>query len=467
MISFIKQFLVYGFSSVLGKIAAVLLLPLYTSVLSQEEYGAMAMIAAAKGLIDLISNLNIHSGVARDYYEETIDRSTLISTGFFSILFCSIAVLVTLYIFKSFLVRNLNVNNYEKCFVVMLLTIPTGSLFSYFSILTRFKQSAGLYAIGIILQLIIQIFLTIIFVIFLKSGINGIFYGILCGELAGIMLFFYINRSFIAITFDKILLKRVLQFSIPTLPAILAVWADSSIGQVLIGKYISLSEAGVYSIALRISSIYLLIRVALGNVWHPYVYENHKLPEFEHHAIRIYHSLTVVLLFVTVNLALLSDKIVILLSNEHYIVAGKYLTILTVPMSISILASVAGIGPIISRKTKYISYAEICGSATNLILLALLLPTFGALSVPLSLGTSRIIAFSLASYFTYKEIALSFPFRNMIIFPFVAMACYLIRTVEINNLSLYIGLALLNLAAILYFLRHYKVLSFLPAGRPL
>ena len=39
MQKFFKQFFIYGFASVLGKIAAVFLLPLYTNVLSKEEYG--------------------------------------------------------------------------------------------------------------------------------------------------------------------------------------------------------------------------------------------------------------------------------------------------------------------------------------------------------------------------------------------------------------------------------------------
>src|SRR5690554_2239323 len=102
MLKFLKQFFIYGFASILGKIAAVFLLPFYTNILSQEEYGAMAMITAAKGIIDLFSNLNIHSGIARDYYEDNINRTKLVSTGFFSILFFSIIVFFILFVSREF-----------------------------------------------------------------------------------------------------------------------------------------------------------------------------------------------------------------------------------------------------------------------------------------------------------------------------------------------------------------------------
>ena len=120
-----------------------------------------------------------------------------------------------------------------------------------------------------LLQLLIQIIVSVIGVVYLHYGIAAIFAGILCGEMFGIFYFTYINRSNIGFTFDKSYLKRVLLFSIPTLPAILAGWIDSSIGQIIIGKYISKADLGVYSVALQLASVFSFISIALQNVWGP------------------------------------------------------------------------------------------------------------------------------------------------------------------------------------------------------
>ena len=93
MFRFFKDFFIYGMASLLGKIAAIFLMPLYTNILTKEEYGAMALITSVQGLIGLVSNLNIHSGIARDYYEEGIDRKNLVSTGFLSILSLSLSIM--------------------------------------------------------------------------------------------------------------------------------------------------------------------------------------------------------------------------------------------------------------------------------------------------------------------------------------------------------------------------------------
>ena len=53
----------------------------------------------------------------------------------------------------------------------------------------------------------------------------------------------------------------------------MAGWVDRSLGQLMIGKYISLEDLGVYAVAIQLASVFALIRQAIGNVWNPYVFE--------------------------------------------------------------------------------------------------------------------------------------------------------------------------------------------------
>jgi O-antigen/teichoic acid export membrane protein len=458
MLNFLKQFLIYGFASVLSKIAAVFLLPLYTNVLSQEEYGALAMITAAKGIIDLFSNLNIHSGVARDYYEKDIDRTKVISTGFFSIIFVSLLFMFIMLYSRDYWITNvLDVRKYEKAFIFMLFTIPAGSLFSYFAILTRYKQKVIAYSLGSLLQLCIQIGLTVYFILIVESGIVGVFYGMLAGELIGIIYFYLLNREYIRFTFHKDLLKRVLKYSLPTLPAIAAIWVDSNLGQLFIGKYISLEDAGIYSIALRIASVFMLIQQAFGNVWLPFVYENLNKPTFEKDIMRIFNAATFALVLISVNLSVLSKYIVLLLSTPEYIDSAILLTLLTIPMSISILNQFASIGPNISRKTKYISYANISGSVVNISCLVIFMPIYGIIAVPLCLLLSRLIVFLLTTYYTKKEIRIKFSMKNVIVITLVVLLTLLFSYTVKNNLLKLFVLFIFNGVCIYYFITNYNI----------
>ncbi len=461
MLRFVKQFFIYGFASLLNKIVAIFLLPLYTRVLSQDEFGALSVLMACQGIIDVFSNLNIHSGVARDFYEKDIDRARLVSTGFISVIISSVFILVLMLIKKDYWVNDiLEIKKYENAFVYMSLTIPLGSIFSYLAILTRYQHKAISYSIITLIQLIVQISFTVYFILIIRTGIEGVFYGMILGLAVGSMGFYYLNRMYFKFTYDKKLIFRVLKYSLPTLPAIIAIWADSNIGQILIGKYLSLEKAGIYSIALRIASIYLLINQAFGNVWFPFVYENLSKSTFKVDVIRIFNYTTLALLFISVNLSLLSKYIVLFLSSPDYIDASKLLILLTIPMSISILTQIVSIGPNISRNTKYISYSNLSGSVLNIILLAIFLPKFDIYAVPLSLIFSKFCVFFLSSYYTKKEVDIIYPFKNVLIITLLVILIFVIIYSDINELLLITILLSFNVLFFRYLICRYSMKMF-------
>lgn len=426
MLKFFKDFLIYGLASTLGKLAALFLMPLYTSILTHEEYGAMAMLFSAKGIIDLVSNLNIHSGIARDFYEKGINRKTLVSTGLWSILSLSLSIMIIMILSRHFWIDNvLGVTGYTACFVIVLLSIPTGSVQSYFAILTRFKKKPLLFAIGTLLQLAIQIGISIYSVVVLRIGIKGVLLGTLLSEIFGVCYFSIVNREYIGLSFNREYLKRALLFALPTLPAIVAGWLDSSFGQVLIGRNVSLDDLGVYSIALQFASAFTLISTALGNVWSPFLYENYQKEGFNKQIYNLFMVLVTLLIIVSSALALFSREIILFFSNSTYLKAGEYLALLCIPMSFYVLFPIASSGISISRDTKYIGIAYVTGSIVNIISLFLLLPLFGVIIVPICLASSRIVAYSIMFTVTKrKKLYNQLPNWYLLLLIAIIVSCY-------------------------------------------
>lgn len=395
----------------LGKLAAVFLMPVYTNILTKEEYGAMALITSCKGIIDLLSNLNIHSGIARDYYEEGINRKRLVSTGFLSILSLSLTIMLIAILTRDFWsgqVLGLD-EMFWPAFTIMLCTIPAGSLMSYFAILTRYKKKPIHFSVGTVLQLLVQIGVSVVGVVVMRAGVVSVFYGILVSELFGIAYFAILNREYISFQFDDKLLRRALVFALPTLPAILAGWLDSSMGQILIGKYVSVADLGVYSIALSLASVFTLISTAFHNVWSPFLYENYKKPDFKKSIRKLFVIMVHSLIMVSLLLSLFSREIVLLLSNEGYIEACQYMTLLCIPMSFYLLMPFASSGVSITRDTKYMGISYIVGSCGNLLFLFLTIGYLGVLAVPLCLAISRIITYTILYKVSERKIGYKLP----------------------------------------------------------
>ena len=426
---FFRDFLIYGVAGILGKIAAVLLMPVYTGILTQEEYGAMALILLCYGVISLFASLNIHSGIARDYYEQDIQRTGLVSTGFISILTISLTVAVLLVCSRHFWMDSVIGldRKYEWAFVVMLCSVPFGSLQSYLFLLTRFRKKALLYAIGTLSSLFIRLGISIYGVVCLRAGIVSIFVGGLCAELFSIIFFGIINREHLRLTFQWDYLKRALLYAAPTLPAILAGWLDTSVGQVLINKFFSTEELGIYAVAVSLASVFTLISEAFNNIWSPYLFENYRRDGFWREVRRLFTVVVIVLVAISALLSLLSKPIVLILSTPAYIDAARYLTLLCLPMCLYLLFPFASAGVSISRDTKHIGIAYVCGTAMNLLLLFLSIRHIGIVAVPLCLTVSRLTAYLYLYSVSRRKTAYRLPNALLLLLAVVVICGYLLQ----------------------------------------
>ena len=92
-------------------------------------------------------------------------------------------------------------------------------------------------------------------------------------------------------------------------------------------------------------------------------------------------------------------------------------------MSITILNWFSIMGPNISRKTKYVSYATIMGSTLNIALIITLLPFYGVIVVPIALGISRIASYFISSYYT-KEIQINLPVKPILMLIVGVLICF-------------------------------------------
>lgn len=428
---FFKDFMIYGMASVIGKMAALLLMPIYTGILSKEEYGAMTLLLVCYGIISLFSNLNIHSGIARDYFEDGVHRKKLVSTGFYSILSISLLVCAGMLLSRRFwmsAVLHLP-DTFEWAFIVMLLGVPFGGLQSYFFLLTRFKKAPLTYMTGTLISLFIRLGISIYGIVVLRAGIVSVFIGGLCAEVFSILFFGIVNREYIDFTFRWDYLRRALCFSLPTLPAILAGWVDTNAGQVLIARNISMEDLGVYSIAVSLASVFTLISEALNNIWSPYLYENYRKEGFQQEVRRLFVWIVSGLIVISLLLSLFGKPIVLLLSNPGYADAGRYLGLLCLPMSIYLLFPFASAGVSISRDTKHIGIAYVLGSALNLVCLFFSLPRWGILAVPLCLALSRITAYVYLYNVSKKKMAYRLPNVLLLLLAAVVLGCYLLKMI--------------------------------------
>ena len=375
MKKFIKSFFIYGLIPVFGKFISILLLPLYTRVLTPEDYGAQDVLVQLAIFFTFLINLDLYSGVGRYFYDkkDIIEKKKLISTGLWLTLIFGLIIVSLAFIFKSALYNLFfETQKYKIAFYLTILWAPISAIYSYFSSVMRYEQKSKLYFALSNIQLIIRILATVLFVVVFRFGVMGVILGHIVGELSAVLMFGFFLRQYFGFYFDKIDLKSILSFSLPMTPAVLIISFQKPLIRYLTVNYLSIVELGYYTIALQIASILSFVQFGLQSSWKPYLYEMIQKPDYENEVKRIYNlflgAASLVCLLIVFNGKLLLK----ILTTPAYFPAGSIIGFVTVTSMLEIIRQISGCGPIIVKKTKYITYIELVASiATVLFFIAL------------------------------------------------------------------------------------------------
>lgn len=367
---FIKSFSIYGLIPVLGKFISVLLLPLYTRVLTPEDYGAQDVLVQLAIFFTFLINLELYSGVGRYFYDkkDIIDKKKLISTGLWiTILICIILVTLAFYFNNEIYKLFFETPKHKTAFYLTILWAPISALYTYFSAVMRYEQKPKLYFVLSNIQLLIRILSTILFVVVFRLGVMGVILGHIVGELSSVFMFGFYLRQYFGFYFDKIDLKSILSFSLPMTPAVLLISFQKPLIRYLAVNYLSIVDLGYYTIALQIASILSFVQYGLSASWKPYLYEMLQKSGYEVEVKRIYNLFLSVTSLVCLLIIFNGKLLLKLLTTPAYFPAASLIGFVTVTSMLEIIRQISGCGPIVVKKTQYITYIELVASLASVL----------------------------------------------------------------------------------------------------
>jgi O-antigen/teichoic acid export membrane protein len=200
----------------------------------------------------------------------------------------------------------------------------------------------------------------------------GVILGHIVGELSAVLMFGFFLRQYFGFYFNKIDLKSILSFSLPMTPAVLIISFQKPLIRYLTVNYLSIVELGYYTIALQIASILSFVQYGLSASWKPYLYEMIQKPNYEIEVKRIYNLFLGVTSLVSMIIIFNGKLLLKILTTPAYFPAASIIGFVTVTSMLEIIRQISECGPIIVKKTKYITYIELVASiATVLFFIAL------------------------------------------------------------------------------------------------
>ena len=181
----IKHSLIYGLGNVLSKVAGLILLPLYTSYLTTEEYGALALLEVTSQLLIVFFSFKISTAMLRwcSTEKDPDKEKSIIYTTFVSVLTIGIFLFVIGYLFSEKLALLLfDSLDYELYFVAVSLWATFGIIIEVPLSIMRLREKAFQYMLINLSRFLTVLLLNIYFVAFAEYGVLGIVFGNLTGN---------------------------------------------------------------------------------------------------------------------------------------------------------------------------------------------------------------------------------------------------------------------------------------------
>jgi O-antigen/teichoic acid export membrane protein len=393
MREFIKSFLSFGLASVVERVIAFVLLPIYTHYFNTAEFGAIDLVQVIIGVVSIFAHLQLETSLQRYYYEyEGREKHIMISTIVAAISFLSLVITVPLIIFSQgvseLIFKNANYSSIIKLAALQLVFINYSMLAL---VILRYEKKNIRFAAMILLKVFLTVLFIVVFVVWLKKGLYGVFYAQLIGLVVSSIALFFSVREFNNYTLSYTMLKRSIVYAFPQFPARIGSIMLTYANRFFMVGYLTISAIGIYSLSLRLASVLQLVYTAFVMAWAPFMFSQMKNPEHKKVFSQVLLLLAGPVYLIVCIFSLFSKEIVTVISSNQFHTAYHYLGGLALYNSLMIFKEVVDIGPKFTEKTKYLSFTFFLSVIVNIGSLYFFIRLYGLYGVVYSMLITNVV----------------------------------------------------------------------------
>src|SRR4051794_12973419 len=245
----------YTAASVVSKVIAVALLPLYTRYLSTSDYGAAEVLFAAVVTASIVVRLGLIEAILRFYYKDGEDPAQVVAGSFAGLFWLSTVGALVLLPFagplSEFLLNPKHPSEVGQ--LTELTRIAIGGLWvltmwEFMLTLFRLEERARAFFVTTILNVVAAIALTVVLVVVLDEGARGLLLGSYATGAAFVVALVALQWRHLSLRLDLPLLRRLFRFGLPTMPAEVSLYALNFVDRLIILRSVGAAEAGLYSL---------------------------------------------------------------------------------------------------------------------------------------------------------------------------------------------------------------------------
>lgn len=391
----------YTLCNFFNKGLSLLSTPIFTRLMSVEDYGTFVIFQSWFSIIIIFTSLNMFmSGYTKGLILYEKDRKKFSSSLLGLTTTLTIGLLIAYVINMDFFTNLFELSPYLMIFMFLeLLFMPALEFwmaeqrFDY-----KYKNvifvSAGMNFICLLVS--------VISVVIFKDKISArVISDVLSKVLFGLVIFVIIFKSGKKY-YDKKYWNYSLKFNIPLLPHYLSNYVLSQSDRIMIAKMVGKVQSAYYSVSYSISNVLLLLVLALNNALTPFIYKSIKANKIKEINKIVTPSILLVGLLSILVMAL-APEVVYVFAGNKYMEAVKVIPPVAASVYFIYIYSMFSNVEYYYQKNVLIAFATTISAGLNLVLNYIFIKKYGYVAA----GYTTLVCYillSLLHFIFYKKI---------------------------------------------------------------
>lgn len=413
-----KHSAVYGIGHIINRSISFLLLPLHTNIFAEDIYGVAGLVFTYLAILTIVYTYGLDVAFFRFYIleQDAQKRRSIFSTAFTTVFYTTVLFSLALIVGAKPIAANLFGPESQALGIdlPMLIQLTAGILaFDALAFLPflifRAEEKSVPYILYKFINVALTLGLNIVLLVTLKTGIEGIFIANLIASAATFLCLVPMAMKYFHFSFSWSMLRELLEFGLPYLPATIAVVLMDTVDRVFIERLIGVEAVGLYNAGAKLGMFMALFVTAFRFAWHPFFLSTTKLENAKEIFARIFTYVILACGMVFLFFAFFIDDLVKIRIFGNPLIGETYWSA-TVVVPVIFLAYIFYaaylnflIGIYLEKKTRSLPFITIAGMIVNLLANFLLIPVIGIMGA----AWARLFAYvvmAIALYFVSRPL---------------------------------------------------------------
>jgi len=376
----------YTIGNLFVRSVSFLLLPLYSNLISTEEFGRYSLVMSLYAIIAVFYQSGLQSALSKYYLEEENEsrRKEIFSTIINAAGLIGITLSIIIFILSGWIaLEATGTAGYSGLIRIIFASLFFETITFITLHLLRTKELARKVVVYSSFSAVVNLIFNIYLVYFLKLGI----FGIIWAQLVTSVSLFFILLPFLRDSYmprmRTDMLKTFLTFSYPLVIAGLLSAAVEVIDRFIIDHFLGKSEVGIYSFAYRIALVMNIFVMSLRGAWTPYSIRIYNAGNYSEEFGKSLTKIVGVSLLIFLTVSIFIDDLFTLnfsgffLFNPQYRGGIEIIPVVLVSYIFSAVVTYYSVYPYVSGKSIHFLVSDLIALVINIVLNFWLIPLYG------------------------------------------------------------------------------------------